>query len=135
MSTAAYPVRRGRLRLVGGRAVSKTRTRPVPGVPFAATAFLLVAALVFALVLLNIVVAQGSFRLGDLEARVAAEQAKYLDLRYEVARGEAPVAVAEAARRLGLVPPGEQRYVLGSPAVLEIEREQDRKLKGLLAEP
>lgn len=128
MSTVPRPQTRSRvpprparrhLRLVAGEADSAaSRRRPETGaarLPFVAIALLAVALFVFGLVILHILVAQGSFRLQDLQSKVREEEGRRRQMLYQVARAESPVAVADAAARLGLVVPDSQRYLLGPP--------------------
>ncbi|HLF70200.1 MAG TPA: hypothetical protein VI541_04520 [Actinomycetota bacterium] len=73
------------------------------------------AALIFGVVLLNVFVAQGSFKLEDLQSQVEQQSNEYRRMRFEVAKAEAPARVAEAATALGLVVPDTQEYILGLP--------------------
>lgn len=57
----------------------------------------------FALVGINVVIAQGQFELDRLSAEAEAEQRRYEDLRLEVAQLVAPENVVRAAEDLGLV--------------------------------
>lgn len=91
------------------------RSRMFPSFRFVAVSSLIVAAFVFGLVLLNVLVAQGSFRLSDLESKVRVEEDRYRRMRYEVALKESPARVADAAAQIGLVPPESQEYILGLP--------------------
>jgi hypothetical protein len=68
-------------------------------------------------VLVNIFLAQSSFRLSDLQGRVAEQEARYRQLRYEVAKAESPERIAHTAGALGLQAPGKQEYIFG-PAVI-----------------
>jgi cell division protein FtsL len=83
---------------------------------FVVLAALLVGALVLGLVVLNVLVAQSSFRLADLEKSIRQEELRSQHLRYSVATSESPEAIAEAARRLGLVAPERQGFLVGPPA-------------------
>jgi hypothetical protein len=80
-------------------------------------ALMLVSAVVFGLVLLNIHVAQTSFHLSDLQRQAAELETEQRRLRFEVARAESPEKIAEMGASLGLVPPGVQQYLQG-PSVL-----------------
>lgn len=71
------------------------------------------AAVVFGLVLMNIYVAQSSFRFGDVQAQVAQQEATQRRLRLAIAAAEAPDRVAAAALVLGLVPPADLNYLQG----------------------
>lgn len=121
--TRPVPARRsrGHLRVIpGGR-----RSRPAPGkvvrtsqrmprvqVRFAAAASAVVAAFVFGLVLLHVLLAQSAFRLQGLQGQVAREESRYREMRYRVATEEAPSRIAGAASGIGLVVPQEQRYLV-----------------------
>ena len=74
-----------------------------------------VSAVVFGLVLLNIHVAQTSFRLEDLQRHAVELQVEQRRLRYEVARAESPEKIVEMSTALGLVPPVAQQYLEGPP--------------------
>ena len=63
---------------------------------------IVVAALVG--VMVHAFMAEGQMRADDLDRRIEQEQARYSDTRLELARLEAPSAIAQSARRLGLVP-------------------------------
>ncbi len=86
--------------------------------PARVTAGLLVVfAVVFGLVLLNIYVAQTSFHLSDLQRRAADLQTEQRRLRYEVAKAESPEKIVEMGVSLGLVPPATQEFLEG-PSIL-----------------
>jgi cell division protein FtsL len=78
---------------------------------------LVVSAVVFGLVLLNIHVAQTSFQLSDLERRATELQTEQRRLRYEVAKAESPERIVEMGNALGLVAPASQEYLEG-PSIL-----------------
>ena len=63
---------------------------------------IVVAALVG--VMVHAFMAEGQMRVDDLDRRIEQEQARYADARLELARREAPSAIAAGAARLGLVP-------------------------------
>jgi hypothetical protein len=84
-----------------------------PSLPFALLCSLIVGASILGLVVLNVLVAQSSFKLGDLKARVEEEEARSHKLHYEVSAGESPAHLAEAAHRLGLVIPERQEILVG----------------------
>lgn len=85
-------------------------------------ALLVVAAVVFGLVLLNIHVAQTSFRLSDLQRESAELQQEQRRLRFEVARAESPEKIAEMSASLGLVAPPSQEFLEG-PATRVVDSE------------
>lgn len=104
---------------------SQTRTRRAPeakksqsaGMTFFVVSAIAIAAFVFGLVLLNVFLAQSSFRLADLQAETANQEALYRKMRFEVAKAESPSRVAEAATSMGLVVPDKQEYLIGRPEV------------------
>jgi cell division protein FtsL len=120
---APRPVRGARPPVLGARASTGAPLRPRalppspprpaqpaarPGarwLPFAVTAFLLVGSLVLAIVSLQAVLAQGSFRMRELARRTAQLRAAHERLELEVASLSAPGRIAREARRLGLVLP------------------------------
>jgi hypothetical protein len=83
-----------------------------PGMAFVVLAALAVGALLLGLVVLNVLVAQKSFRLNDLNTLVQREEARSQQLRFAVATAGSPERVAEAATRLGLVPPERQEFLV-----------------------
>jgi cell division protein FtsL len=82
----------------------------------------LCGAVIFGLVLVNIYLAQSSFRLADLQSRIAQEEASYRRFRLEVATRESPEKVAKMASDLGLTPPATQDYIPGPPVVIAREK-------------
>ena len=92
--------------------------RPAPGLTFVAIATSVVAICVFGVVLIQVMLAQTSFELQKVHEQLVKEETKYRQMRFAVANAEAPAKIHEAAARLGLVVPPEQRYVFGpdSPA-------------------
>lgn len=115
------PSPRPKLRVIpgGGQGAASSSTANASArrssVIFVSVAVAAIAALVFSLVLLNIIMAQSSFRLNDLNARVAEEQLRYRRMRFEVAKAESPGRIAAAAQSIGLVPPERQEYLVGRP--------------------
>ena len=72
----------------------------------------LVVALLFVSVGMHAVLAQNQFRLDRLNARSAAQQAQYHQLRLQVDQLESPQRIIEAARsRLGMVQPASVSYL------------------------
>lgn len=77
-----------------------------------AFAVLVVVGGVFGLVASHVVLTQSQFRLQQLEAKAAAEQARYERLRLQVAELESPQRIVAAAQeRLGMVSPPGVRYL------------------------
>jgi len=93
------------LRLVGNEeyaAIQRRRRMRVGGVVLAASVILLL----FAAVAMHVVLAQNQFRLNQIQAQAAAQQAKYLQLRLAVDRLSSPQRIIGTAEgRLGMVPP------------------------------
>ena len=90
------------------RVISRTVSAPrAPGIPFILFASALVSAAILGLVVLNVMVDQSSFRLGQLDGQVTAQQAQLRQLDYAVSVGEAPARIAALAARIGMVPAGE----------------------------
>ena len=59
----------------------------------------------FAIIWSRITLDRTAFELQELEGRIAAEQARYDELRLEVARLESPSRIAPLAEELGMVFP------------------------------
>jgi cell division protein FtsL len=79
-----------------------------------ATAVLLTAALfaiLLAVAVAHTVLVQGQVRLDELDAQLSTEQARYQELRREVAELESPDHVVAAAREQGMVTPGDLQYL------------------------
>lgn len=113
-----------------GQATARPRSKPsiktstrLAGV----LSLLAIVATVFGLVFMNIAAAEGSFRLEELKARTAIEESRYLEMRYEVASKEAPAHVEMAAKEIGMVPPSDQRYIVGPPGTTEPGGSSDNK--------
>jgi cell division protein FtsL len=87
--------------------------RPAPGLTFVALATSVVAICVFGVVLIQVMLAQTSFELQKVHEQLVKEETKYRQMRFSVANAEAPAKIHEAAGRLGLVVPAEERYVFG----------------------
>ena len=79
-----------------------------------ATGVLLTAVLFATLLLIAVahtVLVQGQVRLDQLDAQLTAEQARYQELRTEVAEMESPSRVVAAAEALGMVSPQDLVYL------------------------
>jgi cell division protein FtsL len=86
------------------RARSALRLSPRAGVLL--TILLFVA--LFGVAVSHALLIEGQARVDDLDQQVAAEQARYEELRREVAELEAPQRIlGEATRKLGMVPAGD----------------------------
>lgn len=77
----------------------------------------LTSAVVFGLVLVNIALAQSSFKLGDVQTQIAEQRFRQRQLRFEVAKSESPDRIAQAGAQLGLIAPETQEFLQG-PSVL-----------------
>jgi len=71
------------------------------------------AVFIFGMVVLNIYVAESSFRLEHLQKQVAVQQYQYRQMRYQVALAQSPSRLAETAQKLGLTPPDDQSFLPG----------------------
>lgn len=125
---------RPRLRVIpGGRGTgtSKKRKLKAGAAPFVAV--ISIATCVFGLVLLNIYLAQSSFRLADLQSKVVTAEAEHRNMRLKVAVNESPEKVAAAAGALGLVAPEQQEYIEGRPTEIRLAKAPPRELDGVKA--
>ncbi|HZU74629.1 MAG TPA: cell division protein FtsL [Acidimicrobiales bacterium] len=76
---------------------------------------------VFGVVTAHVLLAQEQFRLGDLQAKAATEQARNEQLRLEVAQLQSPARVVSAAeQRLGMVPPSSVTYLVPGHAASSV---------------
>ena len=57
------------------------------------------------------VLVQGQVRLDELDAQLTTEQARYQELRKDVAELESPVRVVDAAHQQGMVTPDDLVYL------------------------
>lgn len=72
--------------------------------------------MVFGILGLRVVLAQGQGRIDVLEAQVAGAEAQNQHLRLEVARLESPQRIVDEARtRLGMLPPESVTYLAPVP--------------------
>ena len=89
--------------------VERRRRRLTP-----ATAVLLTAALfvtLLAVAMAQTVLVQGQVRLDDLDAQLTEEQARYQELRKDVAELESPGRIVDAAHAQGMVTPTDLLYL------------------------
>jgi hypothetical protein len=108
------PAQSLRLKLrVISRSVASSKA---PGMPFLVFASVLVAAAIFALVVLHVMVDQASFRMDTLEKQVTTQQSQLTELRYAVSVQEAPARVAGLAAQAGLVPATQIQTLVGPGA-------------------
>lgn len=83
--------------------------------PFIALVLALVVLGTIGLLVLNTVIAADSFRVGQLTQRNAELALAEQELRRQIAEGQSPEALAEAARELGMIPAGQPAFVIIAP--------------------
>ena len=109
----ALPTPRGLLRLVPQRRSQAAKT------PFAVVLVVLLVGGLLGLLVLNTLVAQGSFTLHDLSSRSRALQLREQQLAGQVQSEQAPGQLADRATKLGMVPGGPPAFLrLSDGAVL-----------------
>ncbi len=101
------PDRPSHLRVVAPAERVRRRLTPAAGV--ALTAF--VFAVLLAVAVAHTLLVSGQVRLDDLDAQLGAEQARYQELRKDVAELEAPTRIVGAAHDLGMVTPADLLYL------------------------
>lgn len=89
--------------------VERVRRRLTPATGVLLTALLF--ATLFLVAIAHTVLVQGQIRLDDLDAQLTTEQARYQELRTEVAEMESPARVVAAAEQLGMVAPQDLVYL------------------------
>ena len=99
--------RRGHLRVVQPGERTLRRLTPFGGLLLTAFVFVVMAALAGA----HTLIAQGQIRLDELDGQVRTEQARYQQLRKDVAGMESPERVVAAAQSLGMVTPDDLVYL------------------------
>ena len=136
-----HKVTRRHLRVIpGGKGARNARTKTKKGqgtsLAFLIAVAVTIGALVFGLVLLNVYLAQSSFKLADLEQRVAKQEELYRMKRLQVATAESPDKIASAAASIGLVAPEQQEYIVGREQVKVAQApppsSQDQGIKAVL---
>lgn len=88
----------------------------MPRAPFVVLVLSVLGVGLIGLLLLNTAIQQGSFALDELEAETAELRDRQTTLADDVARRAAPDSLAEAARRLGMVPAENPIFVELPPA-------------------
>ncbi len=83
----------------------RPRRRPRRRLPFALFSLVMVGVLVLGLAGAQALVAQGSFRLGELSRRTERLEERAAELRLRAAELASPARIARAAGRLGMVLP------------------------------
>ena len=87
----------------------RVRRRLTPGMAVLLTAALF--ATLLAVAVAHTVLVEGQVHLDDLDAQLVAEQARYQELRTEVAQLESPARIVQAASEMGMVTPDDLRYL------------------------
>ncbi len=100
-------VRPRHLRVVGPPARARRRLTPATGVLLTVLLF----ATLFLVAIAHTVLVQGQVRLDALDAQLTTEQARYQELRTDVAEMESPARVVAAAEALGMVAPQDLVYL------------------------
>ena len=68
-------------------------------------------ATLLAVAVAHAVLVEGQVRLDELDAQLVAEQARYQELRTEVAQLESPDRIVQAANEMGMVTPDDLQYL------------------------
>jgi hypothetical protein len=102
---APRPAPRPRLRLVPRANVA------APRAPFVVLVLALLVGGLVSLLMLNTMVNENSFRIHDLQQDKQALDLREQQFQREIDRREATPALAEAARRMGLVPAGTPAFI------------------------
>jgi hypothetical protein len=103
----ASPSARPNLRVVAPGERTLRRLTPLGGILLSAILFVVLAALAGA----HTLIAQGQIRLDAVDAKVQDEQARYQQLRKDVAQAEAPERIVAAAEAQGMVAPQDLVYL------------------------
>jgi cell division protein FtsL len=93
----------------------RVRRRLTPGMAVFLTAGLF--ATLLAVAVAHTVLVEGQVRLDDLDTQLVAEQARYQELRTEVAQLESPERIVQAASEMGMVTPTDLQYLTPPPDV------------------
>lgn len=100
MTAQAIPFRGRRSKAASSR-VYERGPRVLPLLLFVVA----VVAIFFAMIFLRISLDETAFELADLQAGIAAEESRQLDLRYDLAELKDPQRIVLEAERIGLVHP------------------------------
>jgi cell division protein FtsL len=101
------PAARPHLRVVQPGERTLRRLTPFGGIVLTALLFAVLAALAGA----HTLIAQGQIRLDDLDQQVQEQQARYQQLRKDVAEAESPERIVAAAEAQGMVAPSDLVYL------------------------
>jgi cell division protein FtsL len=91
----------------------RVRRRLTPGMAVLLTVGLF--AMLLAVAVAHTVLVEGQVHLDELDAQLVAEQARYQELRTEVASLESPDRIVHAANEMGMVTPDDLRYLQPPP--------------------
>ncbi len=89
--------------------VERARQRLTPKVGVVLTGLVFVA--LFAVAIAQTLLVQAQIRLDGLDQQLTTEQARYRELRNQVAQMESPARVVDAAHNLGMVAPDDLVYL------------------------
>ena len=95
------------LRVVAPAERVRRRLTPATGVVLTALVFVTL----FAVAISQTLLVQGQIRLDALDSQLSTEQARYQELRKDVAEAESPARVVAAAEALGMVTPEDLVYL------------------------
>jgi cell division protein FtsL len=95
------------LRVVAPSERVRRRLTPATAVLLSAVVF----AVLLAVAMAHTLLVEGQVRLDELDAQLATEQARYQELRTQVAELESPARIVEAARQKGMVTPDDLVYL------------------------
>ena len=125
------PQARPNLRVVQPGERTLRRLTPLGGVVLSAVLFVVLAALAGA----HTLIAQGQIHLDGVDAKVQVEQARYQELRKDLAQAESPERIVAAAEAAGMVTPNDLVYLQpptddgvrtdGSPSEETVARDAD----------
>jgi cell division protein FtsL len=101
------------LRVVAPSERVRRRLTPAMGVVMTGLLF----AMLFAIAIAHTLLVQGQIRLDGIDEKLTVEQARYQQLRNEVAGMESPARVVAAAQALGMVAPDDLVYLQPDAAV------------------
>ncbi|MFP5254328.1 MAG: hypothetical protein ACLGI8_00575 [Acidimicrobiia bacterium] len=123
---------RRHLRVVGPAEQVRRRLTPKAGVVLTALTFVTLLLVTVAHTLL----VQGQIHLDELDAQLRVEQARYQELRKDVAEMESPSRIVAAAEELGMVMPEDLVYLQPpAPTSAELSPEPPTAGAGLAASP
>ena len=87
----------------------RARRRLTPGMAVLVSAAMF--AVLLAVAVSHTVLVEGQVHLDDLDSQLVQEQARYQELRTQVAQSESPERIVQAANEMGMVTPDDLRYL------------------------